>query len=162
MSDMFFLDTGVFVAAARRTNGFKNLQKEYLSGNALLTSIVNIDEITSFARRNQWGTEKMLLIDQLQDEATVFDVEESLIPFYAEIDTYTSAPTAISQRPASHTARKMTKNDLWIAASIVALQTELEQTITLITTDKDFNLLHETNRLRRIYFEPNTGDITDT
>ena len=67
-------------------------------------------------------------------------IKRDLLDAYAEIDTYSKGKLAERPLPTGHTARKMGKNDLWIAAT-----THLTQA-TLITNDNDFD------HLEGIYF----------
>ena len=53
---------------------------------------------------------------------------------YAEIDAFSQGK--LKDRPLSISARNMGKNDLWIAATASILNA------TLLTTDLDFNHLH--------------------
>ena len=69
------------------------------------------------------------------EELLITDINtEDLIERYAEIDAFSH--DKIIGRPLGMTARNMGKNDLWIAAITSILDA------TLLTTDKDFNHLH--------------------
>lgn len=67
-------------------------------------------------------------------------IKRDLLDAYAEIDTYSKGKLAERPLPTGYTARKMGKNDLWIAAT-----THLTQA-NLITNDNDFD------HLEGIYF----------
>ena len=62
-------------------------------------------------------------------------IKRELLDAYAEIDTYSKGKLTAQPLPTGLTARKMGKNDLWIAAT-----TYLSQA-TLITNDNDFDHL---------------------
>jgi len=55
---------------------------------------------------------------------------------YIEVDTYSQGKHPKLSLPFGVSARNMGKNDIWIAATALALNAEL------ITTDKDFNHLN--------------------
>jgi tRNA(fMet)-specific endonuclease VapC len=58
-----------------------------------------------------------------------------IIDRYAEIDAFSQG--RLDGRKSNFTARNMGKNDLWIAATASVLDA------TLLTTDNDFNHLHD-------------------
>lgn len=103
--------------------------------NESIISIVNVGEIRAIAKINHWGQRRLDKIDNLLDELLITDINtEDLIERYAEIDAFSH--DKIIERPLGMTARNMGKNDLWIAATASILDA------TLLTTDKDFNHLH--------------------
>ncbi len=71
----------------------------------------------------------------LFEELLITDINtEDLIERYAEIDAFSH--DKLIGRPLGMTSRNMGKNDLWIAATASILNA------TLLTTDQDFNHLH--------------------
>ena len=62
-------------------------------------------------------------------------IKRELLDAYAEIDTYSKGKLIERPLPTGLTARKMGKNDLWIAATTYLTQA------TLITNDNDFDHL---------------------
>lgn len=67
---------------------------------------------------------------------TIVDINiEPIIQEYAAIDAFSQ--NKLAARPLGASARNMGKNDLWIVATASVLDA------TLITTDKDFDHLHE-------------------
>ena len=58
-----------------------------------------------------------------------------MIQRYGEIDAYSQGK--LFDKPLPHSARNMSKNDLWIAA------TASNYDLTLLTTDKDFTHLSD-------------------
>jgi tRNA(fMet)-specific endonuclease VapC len=100
-------------------------------------SIVTLGELRSIALQNNWGEAKWLALEPVIKKSGIIEVNESLINIYVEIDAYSQR-----RNPSFHdyqfaTPRNMGKNDLWIAATAAFLD------LTLVTTDKDFNHLHE-------------------
>ena len=71
----------------------------------------------------------------LCNELLITDINsQDLIERYAEIDAFSQGK--LLDRPLNMTSRNMGKNDLWVAATASVLDA------TLLTTDLDFNHLH--------------------
>ena len=103
--------------------------------NESIISVVTVGELRALAKINHWGQRRLDKIDDLLEELLITDINtEDLIERYAEIDAFSH--DKIIGRPLGMTARNMGKNDLWIAAITSILDA------TLLTTDKDFNHLH--------------------
>jgi tRNA(fMet)-specific endonuclease VapC len=103
--------------------------------NESIISIVTVGELRALSKINHWGQRRLDKIDDLLEELLITDINtEDLIERYAEIDAFSH--DKIIGRPLGMTARNMGKNDLWIAATTSILDA------TLLTTDKDFNHLH--------------------
>jgi tRNA(fMet)-specific endonuclease VapC len=103
--------------------------------NESIISVVTVGELRALAKINHWGQRRLDKIDDLLEELLITDINtEDLIERYAEIDAFSH--DKIIGRPLGMTARNMGKNDLWIAATTSILDA------TLLTTDKDFNHLH--------------------
>lgn len=105
----------------------------------IIISVVTKAEMESFALQNQWGIKKIEKLEKLLENITVIDInhsDTSLLSQYSKIDAYSKGKGVNkSGIMLSGSARKMGKNDLWIAATASALD------ITLITTDGDFDHL---------------------
>ena len=71
------------------------------------------------------------------EERTVIEITENLANTYAQIDAFSQHRNPLYADCPFKTPRNMGKNDLWIAetASLLGLK--------LVTTDADFNHLHE-------------------
>lgn len=70
------------------------------------------------------------------EEILVIDINSvDILQRYAEIDAFSQG--RLNSRPLNMSARNMGKNDLWIAATASVLDA------TLLTTDNDFDHLHE-------------------
>ena len=86
-------------------------------------------------------------MNELLGSVSQFDIsEESILRRYAEIDAFSKRKIPINFLQGS--ARKMSKNDLWIASIASILE------IPLATTDKDFDHLHNIY-LEVQYHDPN-------
>ena len=104
----------------------------------LIISAVTKGEILSFAKQSDWVLSKMGKLTTLLDALTCFPVDGAspLMDAYADIDTYSQGKHRQYPLPNGMSARNMSKNDLWIAATAFLLD------IPLLTTDHDFDHLH--------------------
>jgi predicted nucleic acid-binding protein len=104
-----------------------------------LISIVTIAELLSIAQQNNWGSSKMRQLETLIKAFKAVPIDKRvLLDLYAAIDTFSKGKHSTKMLPSDTTARKMGKNDLWIAATAHLFNA------TLITTDKDFDHLNGT------------------
>lgn len=96
---------------------------------------MTVGEVHAFALRNRWGQSKMSSLQHLFQTLDVIPVTDDavLINMYAEIDVYSQSKHPTLTLPTS--ARKMGKNDLWIAATTAV------HNAVLLSTDNDFNHL---------------------
>lgn len=138
---IFILDTNILVHAVRESTLFLDLDKRLnlrSSINKNIISAVTIGELYSLATRNQWGIRRKEKLEILLNEFKVFSVSDNreLHEAYADIDAYSQSNHPFMRLSGS--ARKMSKNDLWIAATTVVFQA------ALLTTDADFDHLHNT------------------
>ena len=136
---IYILDSNILVHAVRESNLFLALNKRLKLTHPLtktLISTVTIGELYSLSVRNRWGLRKKEKLEMLFTEFNVFPVSDnrSLHEHYADIDAFSQSNHPILRLRGS--ARKMGKNDLWIAAT-----TSISDG-TLLTTDGDFNHLH--------------------
>ncbi|MEN9611335.1 MAG: tRNA(fMet)-specific endonuclease VapC [Bacteroidota bacterium] len=136
----YVLDTNILLHAMRNETFRKNLIHNYRlfqSPNQTILSAVSVGEIYSLALRNRWGEVRLnQLLRFLQKFTTVPVTDDpTFIEIYAEIDVFSQShhPTL----PLTTTARKMGKNDLWIATTAALFNA------TLITTDQDFTHLKD-------------------
>ena len=139
------IDTCVFIHIVKETSiGKKCIEtlENYDELANIIVSVVTKAELESFMAQNNWGKPKIDKLNKLLEEITYIDIANAdrlLIDSYTEID-------AFSKRKAKDkhgnflkgSAKKMGKNDLWIAATAYTLE------IPLMTTDGDFEHLHDT------------------
>ena len=135
----YVLDTNILLHYLRGTELSIWIDQHYRpldsTINESIISVVTVGEIRALAKINHWGQRRLDKIDDLLEELLITDINtEDLIERYAEIDAFSH--DKIIGRPLGMTARNMGKNDLWIAAITSILDA------TLLTTDKDFNHLH--------------------
>ena len=141
---IYILDTNILIYLIRENTVVKTELSNrgiFEPENTVSVSIASFGEILSFALQNNWGERKMdnleILITNLRP---IPIIKRELVDAYAEIDTYSKGKLNERPLPNGLTARKMGKNDLWIAATTYLTQA------TLITNDNDFD------HLEGIYF----------
>lgn len=116
--------------------------------NTAIISIVTAGEIKALALKNKWGSRRIKVVERILDRLAVVEITYSeLLDAYAEIDAFSQGKLEV---PNAFTARNMSKNDLWIAATAHLTQAKL------LTADKDFN------HLDGEYFEVALIDNLDT
>lgn len=136
----WLLDTSILVHVLRRDD----LGRHLVEGEALrarqevpLLPVVCVGEILSLGKQFGWGEQKLKTLRELLAELVIVDINsEPVLTAYAEIDAW-----------CRQSGKRPGKNDLWIAATAVATDA------TLLTSDKDFDPLHE-RFLKRLYFDP--------
>ncbi|MEY4903500.1 MAG: hypothetical protein RLZZ292_1315 [Bacteroidota bacterium] len=131
----YVLDTNILLHILRKSDFFNKLNLKYNffhPSNNVYVSIVSVGEIYSLAFRNRWGdTRRQELAHWLQRFQTIPLYEEvAFIDVYAEIDNFSQNHHPTLKLPTS--ARKMGKNDLWIATTTAYFNA------TLLSTDNDF------------------------
>jgi tRNA(fMet)-specific endonuclease VapC len=136
----YLLDTNILLIYIRSRNAASKIDKTYHPldlPNRSAISVVNLGEIHSISLQNQWGQSKIKTMETFLQKFPIADINSlSIIQRYAEIEAFSQ--DKLPQLPLGLTARNMTKNDLWIAATASVLD------MTLLTTDQDFRHLHGT------------------
>ena len=131
-------DTNIFIKAVRNPDFLANLNAQYdcfNPSNELLISAVTVGELYAFAQRNRWGSRRMANVAELLNFAIPVPVTDDriIVQMYADIDTYSQSCHPTLRLPTS--ARKMGKNDLWIASTTAIANG------TLLSSDGDFDHL---------------------
>lgn len=143
---LVLLDTNVLVHLTRRDAVGKRLEEDHaLTRRAYrpLISFVTLGEVRSLALKFGWGRKKIGRLDDLIDQVVVVHIHQAdILDHYASIDHH-------SERVVKP-ARRMSKNDVWIAATACALDAVLD------TTDSDFDHLVP-SRFHRVKVEEGTG-----
>ncbi|MFN6378231.1 MAG: PIN domain-containing protein [Flavobacteriales bacterium] len=139
------IDTCVFIHIVRETaTGKKCLEEleKYDEAANVIVSVATKAELESFIAQNNWGKPKIERLNKILEEITYIDIsnaDQLLIDSYTEIDAFSKRKIKDKRgNLLSGSARKMGKNDLWIAATAYSLD------ITLMTTDGDFDHLDGT------------------
>jgi tRNA(fMet)-specific endonuclease VapC len=134
----YLLDTNILVHTIRNSPLSQQIETQYDpygDSNEALISTVSIGELYSLAKRNRWGDNRKQRVDILLKKLKPISVEgEDLMEAYADIDTFSQGKHP--ELPLGRSSINMGKNDLWIAATAAIFQA------TLLTTDKDFDHLH--------------------
>ncbi len=109
-------------------------RKENPPPNSYL-SIVVVGELKAFALKRGWGVVKTQALSDLLSTLPVIDLDDAVIERYAVVDAYSQGLLPDDPLPPGMSARNMGKNDLWIAATALLYDLELQ------TTDHDFDHL---------------------
>lgn len=140
------IDTCVFIHIVRDTiTGKKciNALEAFDESANIIISVVTKAELESFIAQSKWGSTKIEKLNKILSEITYIDISNSdtaLINSYTVIDAYSKRKISdMNGNLLRGSARKMGKNDLWIAATAHALG------IPLMTTDSDFDHLNSTH-----------------
>ncbi len=137
------IDTCVLIHIVRETATGRNclnaLETFDESPNVII-SVVTKAELESFIAQNNWGRPKIEKLNKILEEITYIDISNSdqlLIDSYTDIDAFSKRKIKDKSGVLlKGSARKMGKNDLWIAATAYSLD------IPLMTTDSDFDHLN--------------------
>jgi len=137
------VDTCVVVHIVQgRDTGRKCLAALRSLGPGIVVSVATVAELRSFALQNGWGAGKTERLNAILDEMARLDIREentALMDAYVRVDAFSKRRAADGNgKMLAGSARKMGKNDLWIAACALALD------LPLMTTDGDFAHLHGT------------------
>jgi predicted nucleic acid-binding protein len=97
-----------------------------------MVSIVTWGELRSLANQFAWGPARQARMHAMLGGYTRWDINDlPILDAYGDIDSWSCA-----------NGHKMGKNDLWIAAAALVTST------TLLTTDTDFDHLHDPHSSR--------------
>jgi tRNA(fMet)-specific endonuclease VapC len=131
------LDTNILVYWLRGLEAGEGLRALYDLGHRSPRPIVPVvvkGEIISLALKFGWGTARQAAIATLLRQLPIADIShDTVIEEYARIDHLSTAG-----------GRKMSKNDLWIAA-VACLQHAV-----ILTADHDFDHLHPDIEVERV------------
>lgn len=135
----YVLDTCILVNFVRNTILFQKLDAKYnfLSPKTMcFISIVSKAEILSIALSRSWKGQKLKKLDTILKNIDAIPIDgEDIVDAYTDIDVYSLGKHPKILPPSGFSAKKMGKNDIWIAATASVVGA------TLITTDKDFSHL---------------------
>ena len=137
---IYLLDTNILIAYLRINNLIQEfVEQNYApltSSNRALISVVTVGEIRAIAIRNRWGKRRLKLLDETLGQIIIADINtEDILNRYAEIEAFSQG--RLEGKKLKMSARNMGKNDIWIAATASVLDA------TLLTTDNDFDHLHD-------------------
>ena len=135
---ILFFDTNIILIYLREQLTKQVIEtafNPFNAANRLVVSVVTIGELKAFSLKNKWGNAKIQKMELFLEKFAVANINKAdILNRYAEIDAFSQG--RLDGRKLNFTARNMGKNDLWIAATASVLDA------TLLTTDNDFNHLH--------------------
>jgi tRNA(fMet)-specific endonuclease VapC len=128
-------DTNIIIHIVRAVDTTEIIRFLNPQNSPVYISIVSEAEIKSVALQNQWGANRLNILNHFLDQINIIDVTNLNVNIYTAIDSYSQKknPDFANYKFDSH--RNMGKNDLWISslAALLGLQ--------LVTTD--FDHLHD-------------------
>ena len=128
---LVLLDTNILVHLIRRNAIGRRVESDHRlteRPERPLVSFVTLGELRALALKLNWGTKRTRQLDDLLDQLVVVNINQGdILDHYATLDHHTEK--------VAQPARRMGKNDLWIAATASALSA------VLVTTDGDFDHL---------------------
>jgi tRNA(fMet)-specific endonuclease VapC len=136
---MLLVDTNIIIHLIRNDQTGEAIDRKFNLSSQLsqvAISIVTVGELYSFALQREWGKNKIVTLEKMLSLMLIIEINSpEIISKYAEIDSYSQ--NRLKDKPMPTSARKMGKNDVWIAASAAVLN------VPLLTTDADFSHLNE-------------------
>lgn len=134
------LDTGIVVLLCRGGEAGNRLDETYglaTRREVPLLSVISVGELLAFARNASWGGRKEARLRELLANLVIVDVNrEPVLTAYADLSAHIK-----------RAGTPMGQNDVWIAATARATGA------TLLTIDKDFDVLHPA-LINREYVDP--------
>ncbi len=140
----YLLDTNILLGCLRGSTLYSRVDQELQLSNPandILISAVTKAELMSLAIGNNWGAGRLRALTDLLNKLIIVDIDSSNTPLfeaYSKLDCYSQSRLPGHSLPPGKTARKMGKNDLWIASTAFVAKA------TLVTTDRDFDNLWPT------------------
>jgi len=132
----YLLDTNILIYLSKDAHNNLLTNIVHPTADKLYVSVVALAELKSIALQNNWGMKKWAVVEKYLNRSVVIEINENLLEAYVQIDAYSQLRNPSYPVDSFNTPRNMGKNDLWIAATAALLN------LTLITTDKDFDHLH--------------------
>jgi predicted nucleic acid-binding protein len=142
-TERYLLDTSVMLLLVRGEGPGRTIDQRFGLSTAAerpLVSIVTHAELRVLARRNRWGRRKLEALASALSKVVTIDLQIGPL-----LDAYDAIELASQRHRPS--ARTMSHNDMWIAATAKVARA------TLLTTDKDFTHLSP-NECRVVLIDP--------
>ena len=125
----YLLDTNIVIYLLRGKEVGETIDAAYgfrAGRTTAIVSVVTVGELRAFAMLAGWGEKKQESLRKLLEQIVQLSISrEGILDAYARVEYYT-------QRELSP-AKKMAKNDLWIAATALAAK------LPILTADGDFD-----------------------
>jgi tRNA(fMet)-specific endonuclease VapC len=138
----YLLDTNIILGYLRSSPFAEHVERTYgpfSPPNVCGMSVVSRGELISLSYRHGWDENRKAKLKDLVKKIPQLDINnDAIFEMYGEIEAYSQGHHPTKRLPIS--ARNMSKNDLWIAATTSVARA------TLITTDADFD------HLDRVFF----------
>lgn len=138
---LYLLDTNILVAYIRAGTLGELVEAKYSLKTCPyrpLICVVTVGEVLAFAKRREWGKNKIDAMERLLNNLVRIDISaQEVLEAYAKLHAFST----------SH-GHQISDNDLWIAASVRATEA------TLLTTDKDFDPLAAAGLISRDWVDP--------
>ena len=131
-------DTNIIISLVRDKTGYKVMDYLNPEGKIVYISFANVAEIQSIAFQNGWGRAKMNQLSAFFEEVRIIDISDLLLNTYIDIDGFSQRNHPDYKHYRFKTPRNMGNNDLYISATASLLN------LSLVTTDGDFDHLHDT------------------
>lgn len=132
----YIFDTSILVHYVRGSALALHIENSYspsILPNYSLVSVVSLGEMYSLSYRLKWGQKKQEAMKRLLNTIPAVDINHlQIIEQFAELDAYRLGKHPTKPLPAGASAKCISDNDLWIAATASLLKA------TLFTLDKDF------------------------
>lgn len=136
---LFLFDTNIILIYLRNIIMKQMIESRYQPfnlSNSSMVSVVTVGELKAFALKNKWGMSRIRDLEEFLLRFLIIDINtEDVINRYAEIDAFSQG--RLDGKKSNFTSRNMGKNDIWISATASVLNA------TLLTTDNDFDHLHD-------------------
>ena len=129
-------DTNILIYIARDKSNYKILRAINPDNRNIHVSFASIAEIESISFQQDWSKTKRQRLEFALDEAQIVELNDTFLSTYVDIDAYSQRNHPEFLTYPFTTPRNMGKHDLWIAATASLLN------LTLVTTDGDFDHLH--------------------
>jgi len=140
----YCLDTSAIITWLKKAELKAVFEQKYLKAeNELLISVVTLGELEALAQKNTWGVPRVEKVRAFTENLIKIDIsKQDIIKAYGFVDAFSQGRLKHRPLPQGMTARNMGKNDLWIAATAHVTSS------IILTTDHDFDHLHEAEILR--------------
>jgi tRNA(fMet)-specific endonuclease VapC len=128
-SRLIVLDSNIVILLARGGDVGQSIEAKYrlsVRSERPLISVVTVGEVLTIAKKHCWPSDKLGRLDEHLRNVVVLDLNvKGILEKYADIHVFLEGQ-----------GRKLGDNDEWIAA------TASTASAVLLTTDKDFDVLH--------------------
>ena len=142
----FLLDTNILLHYIRDDALWRRIVAEYHLENGaffLFISIVVEAKIRALAEENKWGGAKRRRMENFLSSLPILPIDNRELEYGTVVEKYVQVSEYCRQN-----GRVLSKNDLWIAAAVMATSAGL------LTTDKDFSPL-DPLFLAHLWINPN-------